>query len=235
MQPITFCNRCRGMKVGWNGRYIEHCLICRGLISRSAKLLILTVSLAFLIFSFPTRGSFVLSVDGSNLPAKEISTQRPGLASMDPAIRSIEAFLKSFGAEQVHLARVASSIVKSAKKHNLDARLIASIVIVESRANPFAISSANSIGVMQIHLPTWGRTAEREGLNLFKIEDNIDLGCRILRDYVAQSGLWAGVKRYKGWFAGNPDSSNSAERYVSKVQRIYGYRAPVAVTSDLLQ
>jgi hypothetical protein len=61
------------------------------------------------------------------------------------------------------------------------------------------------------------------------------LGCRILRDYVAQSGLWAGVKRYKGWFAGNPDSSNSAERYVSKVQRIYGYRAPVAVTSDLLQ
>ena len=29
MQPIAFCNRCRGMKVGWNRRYILHCLMCR--------------------------------------------------------------------------------------------------------------------------------------------------------------------------------------------------------------
>ena len=29
---------------------------------------------------------------------------------------------------------------------------------------------------MQIHLPTWGLTADREDINLFKIEDNIDFG-----------------------------------------------------------
>ena len=29
---------------------------------------------------------------------------------------------------------------------------------------------------MQIHMPTWGHTAERQNLNLFKVEDNIALG-----------------------------------------------------------
>jgi soluble lytic murein transglycosylase-like protein len=130
---------------------------------------------------------------------------------------------------------VALSVVRSARRHNLDPRLIASIVIVESRANPFAISSRDSIGIMQVHLPTWGRKADGEGINLFKIEDNVDFGARILKDYVRQSGLWEGVKRYKGWFPDNPQSESSAEEYVAKVQRIYGYQQPVAATADLLQ
>ena len=71
----------------------------------------------------------------------------------------------------------------SAKKYDLDARLIASVTIVESRGNPFAISGKDAIGIMQIHLPTWGRTADKQGINLFKIEDNVDFGAQILKDY----------------------------------------------------
>ena len=60
-----------------------------------------------------------------------------------------------------------------------------------------------------------------KGINLFKIEDNVDFGVRILKDYVRRFGLQEGVKRYKGWNADDPDSSRSAEDYLAKVQRIY--------------
>jgi soluble lytic murein transglycosylase-like protein len=155
---------------------------------------------------------------------------------IDPAVQSIETFLKGYGVDESYRTRVAESIVRSAKKHNLDPRLIASVIIVESRANPFAISGKDAIGIMQVHLPTWGQAADREGVNLFKIEDNVDFGARILKNYVRQSGLWVGVKRYKGWFANNPESESSVLEYLAKVQRIYGFREnAVASTAQLLQ
>ena len=106
--------------------------------------------------------------------------------------------------------------------------LVASIMIVESRANPFAISTSDSIGIMQIHLPTWGHTVDREGINLFRIEDNVDFGARILKDYIRRFGLWDGVKRYKGWNAVDPGSEQSVEDYLAKVRRIYAFQKPAA-------
>ena len=108
-------------------------------------------------------------------------------------------------------------------------------MIVESRANPFAISGRDSVGIMQIHLPTWGRTADREGINLLKIEDNVDFGARILRDYVHQFGVWDGVKRYNGRISEDPDSQRSAEEYLNKVQGVYGFQQPIASAANLLQ
>jgi hypothetical protein len=238
MQAIAFCSKCRGMKVGWNGRYLMHRLKCEEWISKSSKLLILTVCLGVLIFAFPTPSAFVFSGDGIQQPIQEAGFPNPVAAVLDPAVHSVEAFLKGYGVDASHRSRVAQAVVKSAKKHNLDPRLIAAIVIVESRANPFAISNRDAIGIMQIHLPTWGRTADKEGLNLFKIEDNVDFGARILRDYVRRSGIWEGVKRYKGWFADRPESESSAVEYMAKVQRIYGFHDSadsVASTSELLQ
>jgi soluble lytic murein transglycosylase-like protein len=145
---------------------------------------------------------------------------------VDPAVGLIESFLRVYGVEESRLTRVAESIVNSARKYNLDPRLIASIMIVESRANPFAISGSDAVGIMQIHLPTWGRAAYLEGLNLFNIEQNVDFGARILKGYVRQFGLWQGVKRYKGWIADNPDSEESVEQYLAKVQRVYAVQQP---------
>ena len=116
--------------------------------------------------------------------------------------------------------RVTKAIVENSRKNGLDPKLVASIIIVESRANPFAISDSNSVGIMQIHLPTWGPTADRENLNLFKVEDNIALGVRILKSYINQYGLWSGVMRYKGWID-TPESQESADEYLQKVKQIY--------------
>jgi soluble lytic murein transglycosylase-like protein len=145
----------------------------------------------------------------------------PVRSAVRSAVRSIDAFLEQNEIRASDRRRLAESIVTSALRHDLSPRLIASIMIVESRGNAFAISGSAAVGIMQIHLPTWGQTADREGINLFRIEDNIDFGARILKTYISQFGLWQGVKRYNGFIADNPTSVQSAEEYVGKVQRVY--------------
>jgi len=88
---------------------------------------------------------------------------------------------------------------------------------------------------MQIHLPTWGHAADGEGINLLKIEDNVDFGARILKKYIRQFGLWEGVKRYNGFLADNPASEQCALEYVAKVQRVYEYQPASVSQSDVLQ
>ncbi|HXC61232.1 MAG TPA: transglycosylase SLT domain-containing protein [Nitrospiria bacterium] len=207
------------MRVGWNWRYAQHCLICKKWLSKSSKLLILTLLLSILVFAFPTPSAYVFSEENPGL-IEEAGLQIAD-ASLDPAIGSMDVFLSRYKVDEAHRGRIAESIVSSSRKYNIDPHLVASIMIVESRANPFAISNSDSIGIMQIHLPTWGPTADQEGINLFKIEDNVDFGVRILKDYVRKFGLWEGVKRYKGWYPDSTDSAQAVGDYLSKVQRIY--------------
>jgi hypothetical protein len=223
------------MRVGWNGPYLVHCLCCKEWVSASSKLLILTVFLAVIVLGFPTPSAFVFSDTSAGPAVIEASFPVRNVPVTDPAVHAMETFLRTYGAAEANRSRVAASIVEAARKYDLEPRLIASIVIIESRANPFAISGSDAIGIMQIHLPTWGQTAEREGVNLFKIEDNIDFGARILKDYVRQAGLWDGVKRYNGWVPENPESEQAALDYVSKVQHIYGIPELPTTTANLLQ
>jgi len=223
MQSIAFCNRCRGMKVGWNRRYLVHCFACRISRSKSYKSLILTVFASVLVLAFSTPTALVFSDQEKVQPLRQAARQTPSVVRDDPAVANMNAFLEKYKVDVGQRPRIAGAIVASGRKYNVDPRLVASIMIVESRANPFAISESDAIGIMQIHLPTWGPQADKEGINLFKIEDNIRFGTQILQGYIRRFGLWEGVKRYKGW---NPESSSSAEavsNYVAKVQGIYGY------------
>jgi hypothetical protein len=233
MQPFVFCRRCRGLRPGWNRCYLFHCAVCGGWLYRSSKALIVTLFIGILIAFFPSPGSPVFS---NNAPDQPAAAPVPDTAVViDPAVRSVEAFLQRHRVDEALRSRVAESVVRSAKAYNLDAKLIASIIIVESRANPFAVSGSDAVGIMQIHLGTWGPTADREGVNLFRIEDNIAFGARILKDYVRQFGLWEGVKRYNGWIAGDADSERSADEYLAKVQNVYGYQQPIATSAAFLE
>jgi len=199
---------------------------------KSLKLLILTVIVSVFIFAFPTATGVVFS-DLTPVVAPTSLQAESKAPSIDPLVQTIEHFLKPYSIEDTLRGRVAKAIVESSKKYNIDPRLVASIVIVESRANPYAISEADSVGVMQIHLKTWGRIAERENINLFNVEDNIGLGVRILKGYVARHGLWEGVMRYRGWLD-NPESHQEAADYAQKVRKIYEPKAegPVAADSE---
>ena len=221
MQGIGFCNRCRGMTVGWNRRYIIHCLRCKQRISKPCKLLILTMLVGFLVVTIQTPSAFLYS-DLDVHPVLPNPVVRASVVSLDSSgVQAMESFLALHHVDGSHIRRAAEAIVDSSRKYNIDSRLVASIMIVESRANPFAISDRESIGIMQIHLPTWGETADQEGINLFKVEDNVDFGVRILKQYTDRYGLWQGVKRYKGWNPDSPVSMQNAEEYAEKIQRMY--------------
>lgn len=225
MQPIAFCNRCRGMKVGWNKRYILHCLACQEWVSKSYKLLILTAVLSSFVFAFPVTTGVVLTDPSSPRIARPgviaVAARLVPLPKKGDISATVEKMLAGYVVEKDRLVRVTQAIMASSLKYHVDPKLVASIVIVESGANPFAVSEADSVGVMQIHLGTWGKTADTENINLFKIEDNVDFGVRILRDYIASNGIWEGVARYRGRLA-TPESQQEADDYVRKVQGIYG-------------
>ena len=220
MQPrVAFCNRCRGMCVSWNKRYVRHRIFCTKFSSSRLGSLVVLAAVLLLVFAEPNTS--VLTADRKEEPVQESTLQTAAIMTVGPAVRSIEAFLIGHGVSQATCGRLASSIVNSAKKYELNPKLIASVIIIESRGNPFAISSRDAVGIMQIHLPTWGYTAQREGIDLLKIEDNIDFGARILKNYVGQFGVWEGLKRYNGFLAGNPTSERSAQDYAEKVHRLY--------------
>jgi hypothetical protein len=222
MQPIAFCNRCRGMEVGFNRRYVRHCLLCKHWVARSSKLLILSVVLLTFIFKYPaSTGGLLHPEDGSILEAGFLPpTPAPG------QLASINELLTRYGVDSSQRERIASAIAVSSLKYKVDPKLVASIVIVESRANPFAVSESDAVGIMQIHLPTWGSLADEQGINLFKIEDNADLGVRILSGYIKSYGVWGGVAHYLG-HTDDPESQRAAAEYVQKVQKVYGMNPPL--------
>lgn len=139
----------------------------------------------------------------------------------DPRVVAIDIFLKRFDVNPTRRKRLAQAIVRSSDRHEIDPRLVASVMIVESRGDPFAISSSDAVGIMQIHVPTWARTIDQEDINLFKIEDNIEFGVRILKDYIEHYGSDEGIKRYNGWSPNTPEPS-TAEAYLRRVRQVYG-------------
>ena len=217
MQPFAFCNRCRGMKVSWNRRYILHCLICLEGFAKSTKILALTILLSSFVFAFPVSTGLAPVPEAA---ARQTVDEPENTARDIEQAASLEKMLAPYGPNPARLGRVVRAIMASSKKYKVDPRLIASIVIVESGTNPFAVSGADSVGIMQIHLGTWGEIADKENVNLFKIEDNVDFGVRILRDYIADTNLWEGVARYRGK-TDDPESQQGAQEYVEKVQGIY--------------
>ena len=229
MQPkIAFCLRCGGMEMGWNKHYVAHKLYCKGWLHKSSRLAGVAV-VAVMMFGFPKPGASVGSVPAQ--PRQEVADV-PVVPAVDAELPSMIAFLKLHQVNEANRERLADSIVASARKHGLNPRLLASIVVVESRGNPFAISGQDAVGIMQIHLPTWGNTADRENINLLKIEDNIDFGARILKDYVQRFGVSEGIRRYNGFIPGEPTWEKSSQEYLDRVQQVYNFKqAPVLQAS----
>ena len=222
MQPrFAFCKRCRGMRVGWNKRYISHWLFCKHWLRRSSTLGGALV-VGALVLGFPEPGVSVSSTPRPQLTPVPRIRAAVTVTTVAPELNSIKALLERHEVNETNRSRLAEAIVASSKKYGLNPKLLASIMIVESRGNPFAISGQKSVGIMQIHLPTWGPTAVDENVNLLKIEDNIDFGARILQDYVRRFGMAEGVKRYNGFIPGEPAWEESSQRYLAKVQDVLG-------------
>lgn len=220
------CPRCPWIQTGRNKVYVR--CRCNGRFSRRS--ILLTTALFLLMLEAGLLSSSAVGFRNSPTPppsdggSKEsrpesVSRPDPGVEAVE-AVAAIDVLLKRFEIAPTRRKRVAEAIVTSSGRHKIDPRLVASVMIVESRGNPFAISSSDAVGIMQIHVPTWARTVDQEEINLFKIEDNVEFGVRILKDYIDRYGHDEGIKRYNGWNPNTPEPS-AAEAYLQRVRQIY--------------
>jgi soluble lytic murein transglycosylase-like protein len=101
--------------------------------------------------------------------------------------------------------RYAATVGRAAVDNHLPARIVGSLVYVESSCNPEAISPAGAIGIMQINTHVW-----KTRKDLTDPTTNIEIGTAILAKYVKQSGLREGLHRYNGL-------GNTSNDYSSRV------------------
>jgi len=90
--------------------------------------------------------------------------------------------------------RIASAIVRYSHKYAIDPMLVTAVLLVESRARPWARSPKGAIGLMQI-MPHVIVPSAIAG-NLATIESNIEGGCYLLADNIRRLGEEDGISAY---------------------------------------
>jgi hypothetical protein len=92
------------------------------------------------------------------------------------------------------VARIASAVVRYSRKYAIDPVLVTAVLLVESRARPWARSPKGAIGLMQI-MPHVIVPSAIAG-NLATIESNIEGGCFLLADNIRRLGEANGISAY---------------------------------------
>jgi soluble lytic murein transglycosylase-like protein len=195
------------MFIGLNSRYLQH--VFRHTIIN--KLLIL-LAVPGLISLYPSSISIM-------------SAKKVGLASyiseeeyrQERIVRGVLKRVIPDNEEVVN--NLAKIVVRHSRENRIDPKLVASVIVVESRGNPLAISNAKSVGLMQIHLPTWSTEINFAEKNPFNPETNIEIGVNILASYLRRHGdLKAALSAYEG------SNSTSLSEYPNKILEIYDSR-----------
>lgn len=149
---------------------------------------------------------------------------RDGRSGPDPELRKIlvaaiadaDSFGDRFDAEvwltdmSYRLARqvpdaeerlqILRSVHRQAKLAGVEPELVLAVIDVESGFDRFAISSATALGLMQV-MPFWvPELGYKDKNQLFDVETNVLLGCRILKYYLdmERGDLVKGLARYNG-------------------------------------
>jgi len=86
-----------------------------------------------------------------------------------------------------------------AKRAQIEPELVLSVIQVESNFNPYAISRAGALGLMQV-MPFWLKEIGKPGDNLFRMQTNLRYGCTILRHYLdkEKGNRTRALMRYNG-------------------------------------
>ena len=95
---------------------------------------------------------------------------------------------------------ILKAVHRQARLAGVEPELVLAVIDVESDFDRFAISSATALGLMQV-MPFWVPELGYEDKNqLFDVEINVLLGCRILKYYLdmERGDLVKGLARYNG-------------------------------------
>lgn len=83
---------------------------------------------------------------------------------------------------------IAQNIVDLCEKHQMPTSLIVGVMETESHFNPYAKSSANATGLMQVIFKVWGKELGiKEESDLHELDKGIEYGILVLKRYLEQS------------------------------------------------
>jgi soluble lytic murein transglycosylase-like protein len=116
-----------------------------------------------------------------------------------PGVLSAEAIGAIVASANPHLSagergRIGRAVLRSSANYELDPQLVTAIILVESGARPWALSSKGAVGLMQV-MPHMTETLMLAG-NLTTIESNVEAGCSILADNIRRLGEDDGISAY---------------------------------------
>jgi soluble lytic murein transglycosylase-like protein len=119
-------------------------------------------------------------------------------------------------------------VVETAHRYQLDPRLIAAVITVETKWDPSAVGAHGELGLMQILPSTGAWLAERNGLSTYDLRDpktSIELGASYLALLVSEYGT---PERALAVYNGGPRAADGWETniYARKVMAIYHSRKP---------
>jgi soluble lytic murein transglycosylase-like protein len=113
----------------------------------------------------------------------------------------MEPKLQRFVASHARRIEILDHVYCEAKRDtsvNLPPDLVMALIEVESRFDPWAVSTAGAVGLMQV-MPFWPRQLGVQN-QLVRVAPNIRMGCEILRFYLRKErGDWTrALARYNG-------------------------------------
>jgi len=118
--------------------------------------------------------------------------------------------------DPIIVVQLQKSIKTYSKQYNLPPELIISVIYRESTFKPTVVSSAKCIGLMQINPKAHADKIKVMGITrneIFHIDNNIHLGCWILRDYIDKyKSVDKALKKYVG---------GNLSGYVSDILKTY--------------
>jgi soluble lytic murein transglycosylase len=153
--------------------------------------------------------------EGSLGEAPEVQELRTKLAAREAELQTLQARLQAYEdeahyAEAVKLGvadavkssrlperqqrRLAATIVREAKRNNIDPMLVVAVIRCESSFNNYAVSHVGAMGLMQVMPDTGTYLAGKAGFdlgrttNLFDSETNVELGTAYLADLIQRFG-----------------------------------------------
>jgi hypothetical protein len=126
-------------------------------------------------------------VSSENTELKEqITTLTKGNKNIVPIINKLRPQLDNTIVEEI-----AASIVKYSREYRLPPEFVTYLIKRESEFNVLAVSKAGAVGLMQVMPSAHQDKIKKIGITngqLFHIDNNIRLGCWILRDYYNNTG-----------------------------------------------
>ena len=112
--------------------------------------------------------------------------------------------------------RILTRVHFEAERAGLEPELVLAVIEVESNFDPYAVSVAGALGLMQV-MPFWRNEIGRPNDNLIQLGTNLRYGCTILRFYMDKED--GDLRRALGRYNGSLGKRKYPNKVIDKLSR----------------